>query len=733
MALVGATGLGLFAILYMADVFVTGTVPGPSAADPFTRYFHFDADHITDATSALGSLTAAVLGIVITVVSIIVQLAAAQYTGVTKMFLRDRTNIGVMTFYVVACVLGVWVSLSLHGDFVPRAALTTMMFTTTLGLVLMVPYFAYVFRFLEPRSIIARIEAEAGRTAGKGAGEGASGDEREHLQLATLASMEELTDIASNSISGKDKIIASDAVDALKDFACRYVPLKAKAPAAWFRLTPSLRHNPDFVAMDPESLADLESHRTWVEWKVMRQYLGIYNEALQAMRDITYLVAIDTRYIGEAALAAKDAELLTLVGRYLNSYLRAALNARDVRTAYNVLNQYRLLVEAMLRAGDGAAALTAVGHMKYYGHVSFQMNLSFVAETVAYDVGTLCQLAHELRVPEEDQVLAVFLDLDMPSTEREKEAGLKGVRKAQVKLAAYYLADGDEARAARIREDMAHEPAARLSAIRHELERVPGKDFWEIIDRGRNFEYMAPEQKAAMRRFLRGPRRRARTAFDEARTAPLAGDLTVASRERCARASAWHTAPMQSGRGWIRTTGSALAAVMGGVAAMGCSGSALTTPFPSRDGDDGGASVTPNVAEVDAGDAPDGSVPPAPDGGRDHRDGGRVQEAGATDASATADACIPESVATFCAHATCGYVTATDQCGNVRMEKCVCAPGTQVWAMSLQRRYALGGQPGRTPLERKPGGGRCVRQRLRRRQRDLRDELRLREHRRGSR
>ena len=35
----------------------------------------------------------------------------------------------------------------------------------------------------------------------------------------------------------------------------------------------------------------------------------------------------------------------------MNSYLRATLNARDVRTAYNVLNQYRLLVEAMLRGG----------------------------------------------------------------------------------------------------------------------------------------------------------------------------------------------------------------------------------------------------------------------------------------------------------------------------------------------------------------------------------------------
>jgi hypothetical protein len=234
----------------------------------------------------------------------------------------------------------------------------------------------------------------------------------------------------------------------------------------------------------------------------MRQYLGIYNEAQGTMRDINYLVAINTRYIGEAALAAGDDELVTLALRYMNSYLRATLNAKDVRTAYNVLNQYRLLVETMLRDKHDAFAATAVGHMKYYGHTSFQMNLAFVAETVAYDISTLCALAHELHSTEEDAILHVFLDLDMPTTERAKELGLKGVRKAQVKLAAYYIAAGDLPRAEQIRDDMANEPKERLSAMRQELERVTTKDFWEIIDRGRNFEYMPPEQKQGMRTFF---------------------------------------------------------------------------------------------------------------------------------------------------------------------------------------------------------------------------------------
>ena len=336
-----------FWTLYSIDFFVTGRLSSATPTTPFSHYLDFDPGSISDAISSLAGNIGAIFGLVITVVSIIVQLSADRYTGVTRMFFRDRLNIGVMAGYLVACVYAVWLSMSLRHDYVPRAALVFMLGLTTTGLLLMAPYFGYVFWFLEPTTIIQRIRSDAVKTADRAVLVG--GKPCFEAQATTLNAMEELTDITSNSISGKDKIIASGAVDALKDFALEYLKVKSRATKDWFSIGPGIRENPDFVAMDPESLADLEERRTWVEWKVMRQLMGIYNEALAGMRDITYLIAIDTRYIGEAALRAKDRELVSLVFRYMNSYLRATLNARDVRTAYNVLHQYRLLVEAMLQ------------------------------------------------------------------------------------------------------------------------------------------------------------------------------------------------------------------------------------------------------------------------------------------------------------------------------------------------------------------------------------------------
>lgn len=493
--------LTLFWSLYLLDFFFVDRVSSEGESGPWGRYFQFQADYITDAISALAGIVVAVLGIVITVVSIVLQLSAARFSGITRMFLRDRLNGAVVSYYVIVCVCGVWLSVSLQENYVPRAALFAMIGLTTLAVVLMVPYFSYVFWFLEPRNIILRIRQGAWKSTQAGA-RASSVEEVARCQEQTLFALEELTDIASASIAERDKLIASCAVDALKDLTLSYLQLKQGAASQWFSVHESIAINPDFVAMDPESLRDLEQRRTWVEWKVMRQYLGIYNEALLHMRDINYLLAIDTRYIGEASTELQDDELARLVYRYMNSYLRATLNARDVRTAYNVLNQYRLLVESFLAAGRGELALQGVKHMIYYGHVSFDMKLTFVTETVAYDVSSLCQAAHAAQLPEESAMLANFLELDRPLRVQSQESALLGIRKAQVKLAAYYLSLGQTERARAIALDMREEPSSRLRQIQSSLERVTSKDFWEIIDRGRNFEYMPDEQRQTLPLFF---------------------------------------------------------------------------------------------------------------------------------------------------------------------------------------------------------------------------------------
>jgi hypothetical protein len=78
---------------------------------------------------------------------------------------------------------------------------------------------------------------------------------------------------------------------------------------------------------------------------------------------------------------------------------------------------------------------------------------------------------------------------------------------------------------------MENEPRDRLLAIRQQLEGVTSKDFWEIIDRGRNFEYMPPEQRDCMRTFFSWLSIGERTGASRANAAAASADAALATRK----------------------------------------------------------------------------------------------------------------------------------------------------------------------------------------------------------
>ncbi|HEY4187485.1 MAG TPA: DUF2254 family protein [Polyangia bacterium] len=503
LALLASISVLLFGAVWLFDFFYLHRRVSPTEG-PLTRLLDFDPDTLQNALGSLAQIIAAVLGIAITVVSIVVQLAANRYTSrVADMFFRDKTNLAVMGFFVVSCINAVWVSLAVSRAYVPTATVIVTVGIVTASLLALIPYFAYVFDFLDPEKVIDRIGQQTLRTALHETSHDRS--DMEMRQGQTVTSMEQLADIAVNALAQKDKVIASDAIRALRGVIVKYLPEKERLPAPWFAIGRALRDNPDFVALAPVSLGDLARDRTWLEWKGLRQMRGVFLEAQKEMTEMAHVVAIETRYVGEAALACQDAEVAALAVKFMNTYLRAALNARDVRTAYNVLNQYRQLAEAMLRVGQ-PATLDRVAEIatrfKYYAQLAQGMGLGFVAETAAYDLCTLCELACEGASPVHDRLLGTFLEIDKEAEDSAQERALRGIRKAQAKLAAYYLLRKMIEPAQKIFADMAMETTERLRSIRDELLSITTKDFWEVTDRGTNFDYVDEPRKARLREFF---------------------------------------------------------------------------------------------------------------------------------------------------------------------------------------------------------------------------------------
>jgi hypothetical protein len=473
-----------------------------------------DIDQARNTLGGLGEVMAAVLGLALTVSSIIVQLAATRFTPhITGLFFRARTNLGVLGYFVTSSVYVLWVNFSVSEQYLPHWGVLFSMVLMTGSLLLLFPYFAYVFDFLDPEKIVGRIMHD-GLTAASPM-RGRAGKATDERQLRAVEAVEHLANIGLNALQQKDKGIASEAVDSLCELGIRYGETKAAMRQDWHKIASWNRQSPDFVSLSDEAVDDLRKRGTWLEWKILRQYQMLFGEGLTQIRDTCYLVAIDTRRLGEAASRRGDLHALDLAIKFFNTYLRATLNGSDIRTAYNILHQYRQLAEFVLvhsrDLSDGKndrreqlehRALQIARFMRYYSAVAYQRGLTFVTEVIGHDICSLCELAFVRKSRAHDQFLHVFLAVDEHAETKEQEKSLRGVRRAQIKLATTYLLHGDKAHAKKIHADMADEPPDRLRSIWQELESLENREFWEVNDRGTNFDYLAPEQKAQLAEFF---------------------------------------------------------------------------------------------------------------------------------------------------------------------------------------------------------------------------------------
>ncbi len=539
-----AWGTPIFAILTVASVIfalslwmdlITAVNPeeDPTFAQLIDSLVHQDKDQARNTLGGLGEVMAAVLGLALTVSSIIVQLAATRFTPhITVLFFRARTNVLIIGFFVISAVFVVWVNFAVS-EYVPRWGVMFSMILMTMSLVLLFPYFSYVFDFLDPEKIVGRISADGLRACTPTKGK--AGLNLDLRKQQTIEAVEHLANISLNAMQQKDKNIASSAADYLGRFAIVYIETKAGMRKGWMEIPEWIRQSPDFVSLSNEAIGDLVSRRTWLEWKIMRQYQMLFNEGLAHIKDVCYLIAIDTRRLGQKASEASDMPALDLAIKFFNTYMRSTINASDIRTAYNILHQYRQLGEVMLdracyyraqqrelaEKGEDAAHSKAIEllkkkedelerrvvqiakHMRYYGGITFDRGMAFITGVVAYDMGSICETAFELGAKCHDELLAVFLRVDPDANDAMiKEKGLRFVRVAQVILATSYLNAGAEYLAFQIAEDLKGEPEKLLRSIWQELRNIKDREFWEVQDRGSNFNYLPPERKEALPRFF---------------------------------------------------------------------------------------------------------------------------------------------------------------------------------------------------------------------------------------
>src|SRR4029079_17887912 len=97
-----------------------------------------------------------------------------------------------------------------------------------------------------------------------------------------------------------------------------------------------------------------------------------------------------------------------------------------------------------LLADDPELVLEIAYYFAYYGQIARDMQLSFVVDGAAHDLGALVRHAWERQSPIADRLLESFLRYD--------GAGSLGVAKAQAILGSYFVMTEREAAAAQVRQ-----------------------------------------------------------------------------------------------------------------------------------------------------------------------------------------------------------------------------------------------------------------------------------------
>jgi len=447
----------------------------------------------------LAEVLIGVLGLTLTVVAIVVQLAAQRYTPkLVDLFLADRVNIFTFLSMVSATILCVWIIYSTSQDFTPVAGNLLLISVTTLLLALLIPYFNYVFRFLTPSSIIEKIEHNLAHSVEDVARSNEEANlEKYRYQVAN--GLEQVTDIALSAVTQMDRNVALMSIDTLRSILRSYLREKNRLPNQWF--TPHPAH---FISITKEFVDDIADRRIWVEARGLMDLELIFGLALKTMPDAVSAIAANTRHISMAAQDEDDHETAYLCIEYFNTFLRRAINDHNQRAVFSLLYQYRRLAEHMLTKRLDLSEEIA-GFIHYYGQESVRVGMPFLMIAASMDLCTLLQQGYGKEGTSMDKILGTFLTMAENEELKKYPFAHQGVRKAHMILAAYLMSMGNYTNELKlIQQSLKNEKPAFLKDVQTSVLNVTKRKFWEVTDRGGiNFEYIDPEMKEWLQKFYK--------------------------------------------------------------------------------------------------------------------------------------------------------------------------------------------------------------------------------------
>jgi hypothetical protein len=404
------------------------------------------------------------------------------------MFLRDRINRWVLTYIAFGAAHVLWVAYMIGPEFAPTWAIGLSVIMALIGWALLLPYFFYVVRFVDPSRLLIRLRESASRIVATVADR-----ERDPIeaQVELGTRIGQLGTIIIKSLERNDRDVAAEGAWALKVLLDQYDRYKSRMPREWFVVDRA-----DFVGFSDEALEMLTETKTWYEMKCLQQLELGFLRAMLGATDTVSVFSDAVRVIAVRSHERHDEQALRLAIRFFNNFLREAIKARNLRAVYDVFHQYRKLARTIV---DRPELLVEIGrHFTYYATMARNFGMVFAPQLALFDLGYVTRRAYERASPAAPALLKQVLALPHRTGDDIHSMAVK----AKLILGGFFVENKREVEAELVRKNLRDVDAGELERAEADLLSAD-RSFFEVTDRQLNLEYVPPERREPLQRFCR--------------------------------------------------------------------------------------------------------------------------------------------------------------------------------------------------------------------------------------
>jgi hypothetical protein len=445
---------------------------------------------LVDILSPMARAYNNILAMLIATIGLAIPLTANMHTPkLIDMFLRDRLNRLVLPIVAIGAGNVLWVATLIGPNFAPVWAFRLAVFGALFGWALLIPYFFYVVKFLDPSTILARLvslaketieDVEAGRIDAE------RGRELVHGRL------EEIGTITLKSLDRADRSVALEGIWSLKKLLDFHGERKGRMPVAWFAVS-----RKDFIGSSHEALEILNEDRTWFEMKALNQAFLAYQQSFPKASDVVSSISDAVRAAAVGAARRGDQRALELCIKYFNNFLREAIKKKDMRSIYDVFYTYRLLALELKEQPETLLAIAR--YFRIYSQAAGAAGLEFIPQLAVFDLGFIVRRAYEAKNSAAEPLLRQVLEAS--HTKDGKAVAM--VVKAKVALGGFFEQKALKAESQLVAENLRGVPREALEAAERDLLNAE-RSFHEVTDRQVNLEYLTPDRREYAQAFVRG-------------------------------------------------------------------------------------------------------------------------------------------------------------------------------------------------------------------------------------